>query len=161
MWDAFRHGYTLEDIHVIGGDNGKWWEGYDAHPVVIIDDIRATFCTFSRMLNILDKYECRVECKGASRQLLARRIYITCPFCYDGIWETSEQMDQLYRRLNVIQEIISFDGSEIIKGDAIDQTCPPNKNPQTGEAQAEGVEGSESLRAEGDAEGGDEEHVDP
>jgi len=85
------------------GRNLKWWEGYDAHEVVIVDDFRRDFCTFHELLRILDRYPYRIETKGSSRQLLAKVIIITCP------WEPSElyasrgveDVSQLVRRIDV------------------------------------------------------------
>jgi len=52
----------------VSARNLKWWEGYDAHEVVVVDDFRRDFCTFHELLRILDRYEYRVETKGSSRQ---------------------------------------------------------------------------------------------
>lgn len=85
-------------------NNGKYWEGYDAHESVLLDDFRKDFCKFHELLKILDRYEYRVEVKGASRQLLARKIAITAPFPPEEIYNTREDVKQLTRR---IDEIIS------------------------------------------------------
>lgn len=89
----------------VSGRNLKWWEGYDAHTDVIIDDFRGDFCTFHELLRILDRYPYRVEVKGGSRQLLAKRIFITCPVgpqaAYPGC---GEKINQLLRRITEIRE---------------------------------------------------------
>lgn len=89
----------------ISGKNLKWWEGYDAHEDVIIDDFRRDFCTFHELLRILDRYEYRVEVKGGSRQLLAKRIIITSCHHPRDVYDTREDIGQLIRR---IDEIINF-----------------------------------------------------
>jgi RNA helicase./Putative viral replication protein. len=85
----------------------KWWEGYDAHPDVLFDEFRGDFATFHEMLRILDQYPYRVEHKGGSRQLLARRIIITSCHppseVYNGV--TNEDKLQLFRR---IDKVIKF-----------------------------------------------------
>lgn len=52
------------------GKNLKWWQGYDGHEKVIIDDFRGSFtcldqsgdfCTFHELLRILDRYPYTVE----------------------------------------------------------------------------------------------------
>lgn len=91
----------------ISGKNLKWWEGYDAHEDVIIDDFRKDFCTFHELLRILDRYEYRVEVKGGSRQLLAKKIYITSCYSPDKVYDTREDIDQLLRRINLIVEMRS------------------------------------------------------
>ena len=84
------------------GRNLKWWEGYDAHPNVLIDDFRKDFCTFHELLRILDRYPYRIEVKGTSRQLLAKRIIITCPYHPEIIYDTREDIGQLLRRITKI-----------------------------------------------------------
>jgi len=89
----------------VSGKNLKWWEGYDAHEDVIIDDFRADFCTFHELLRILDRYEYRVEIKGGSRQLLARNIWITSCHPPDGVYSVREDIGQLLRRISLIEKI--------------------------------------------------------
>lgn len=92
------------------GKTLKWWDGYDAHEDIIIDDFRPYFCEFAELLRILDRYPYRVEVKGGTRQLRARRIWITCPKPPDKVYEgTSEDVHQLVRRISVIK----FFGPEV------------------------------------------------
>lgn len=90
---------------------GKWFEGYDGHEYVLIDDIRQDFMKFHELLRLLDRYEMRVECKGGSRQFLAKHIIITSPFHPAKLFKTDERVNQLIRR---IDKIISYP----------DKTCP-------------------------------------
>lgn len=84
--------------------NLKWWEGYDAHENVWIDDMRARRMEFDDLLDLLDSTGFRVECKGGSRQLLAKKIIITAPCPPDKMYKnTGEDMKQLLRRINVIK----------------------------------------------------------
>ena len=91
----------------VSSKNLQWWEGYDGHQGVIIDDFRADFCTFHELLRILDRYEYRIEVKGSSRQLLAEHIIITCPkrpeFAYNN--RSDEDITQLIRRITKTIEI--------------------------------------------------------
>lgn len=82
----------------------KWWEGYDGHEHVIIDDMRASFASFEELLRILDRYPYRVECKGGSRQLLAKTIIITSTFSPYNIYDTGENLVQLLRRIDEVRE---------------------------------------------------------
>ena len=86
--------------------SNKWWEGYDGHEDVIIDDYRPSFSTFTELLRILDRYEYRVECKGGSRQLRAKRIIITTPRSPEETWlsKTEEEIYQLTRRIHHVQQ---------------------------------------------------------
>ncbi len=86
-------------------EDNRWWEGYDAHEEVIIDDYRRDFCKFRTLLRLLDRYEHRIECKGGSRQLRAKKIIITTPKSPVDTWEgrTSEDLQQLLRRIDIIR----------------------------------------------------------
>lgn len=88
----------------------KWWNGYEGHEAVIIDDYRRDFCTFAELLRLLDRYPLTVETKGGTRQMLAKRIYITSPKCPATTWEgrTPEDIDQLLRRIEHIEHFSSF-----------------------------------------------------
>ena len=107
----------------ISARNLKWWEGYDAHTAVIIDDFRKDFCTFHELLRILDRYPYRVETKGGSRQLLAQNIIITCPWAPDILFlnRSAEDIGQLMRR---ISEVKLF-GSEPVDPPAEHTACAP------------------------------------
>lgn len=84
-------------------NGAKWWNGYDGHENVIIDDFRDSWWSLTDMLSILDKYEHRVECKGGERQLRAKRIIVTSAKapeeCYKGC---GEDIQQLLRRINTV-----------------------------------------------------------
>lgn len=87
--------------------NGKWWDGYDAHEEVIINDFRRDYIKFRDLLVIMDPDPLRVEYKGGHRQLLAKGIIITCPKhprdLYTG--KSDEDLYQLTRRFPIIVEI--------------------------------------------------------
>lgn len=85
----------------------KWWDGYDAHEAVIIDDFRDSWWGITEMLSLLDRYERQVECKGGNRQMLAKYIVITSidhpSACYQ--FAKGEPKIQLLRRLDEVIEI--------------------------------------------------------
>lgn len=69
-YEKFPNSYTtMRDL--------RFWEGYDGHEVVIIDDMDASVKK-EDLRRICDRYEYRVNNKGASRQFLARIVVITC-----------------------------------------------------------------------------------
>lgn len=107
--------HPLDDIYKCL-DTSRWMDGYDAHPVLLIDDMRRDFIKFHNLLKLLDRYEYRVETKGGTRQLLAETIYITCPYEPKQLWEnhTGEDLEQLIRR---IDKIIFFSNNI--------EKCPP------------------------------------
>lgn len=87
------------------GETNQWWQGYDAHEDVIINDFRPEFCKFATLLNLFDKYAQMVMTKGGSRQLLAKRMVITCPEHPKDLFEgrVSEDIQQFIRRLKEIR----------------------------------------------------------
>jgi len=95
--------------------NYKWWEGYDADEVVLLDDIRGDFCKFHELLTLLDAHPYRVECKGGSRQLRARYMLITSPYHPASLYQgrTSEDIQQLLRRITHIVLVTGVYGSEV------------------------------------------------
>lgn len=85
----------------------KWWEGYDGHENIIIDDFREYYCEFAELLRILDRYPYRVEVKGGSRQLLAKKIWITCPHKPESVYSMlSEDVTQLTRRIDLCKRFV-------------------------------------------------------
>lgn len=84
-------------------DSNQWWDGYDAHSEVIIDDFRADFCKFHVLLKIFDQYPHRVQVKGGYRQLLATTMIITSPYSPQDTYATREDIGQLLRRLFLIR----------------------------------------------------------
>lgn len=108
--------YDKHGDDVFAPINFKWWEGYDAHKVVIIDDYRRDFCKFHELLKLLDRYPYRVETKGGSRQLLAEYIYITTPHSIDETFgnRCDEDINQLKRRVE--EEICLRKVTEVKEG---------------------------------------------
>lgn len=102
---------TPENTYV-KSSGSKWWDGYDAHEVVILDDFRDSWFEFTEMLSLLDRYEKRVEVKGASRQFKPRMIIVTSVFepkdCYLGLRHRDSQA-QLFRRIDKTIELKSLE----------------------------------------------------
>jgi len=102
-----RYAYEKMPNAYSAASTGKWWEGYDGHEDVIIDEMRSDFLKFHELLRLLDRYEYRVECKGGSRQFLAKRIIITSCYPPEILFQgIGENLKQLFRR---IDKIISHD----------------------------------------------------
>lgn len=87
----------------ISGKDLRWWQGYDGHENVIFDDFRGDFCKFHELLRILDRYPYTVEVKGGSRQLVAKKIWITCPLHPTDVYKNQEDIEQLLRRITKIE----------------------------------------------------------
>lgn len=86
----------------------KWWDGYDGHEDVIIDDYRRDLCPFHELLRLFDRYPLQVEVKGGSRAFVSKRIFVTTPQCPQTTWDgrSEEDIQQLLRR---IEFIVNFD----------------------------------------------------
>ena len=83
--------------------NYKWWDGYDGHKVVLLDDIRGDYCKFHEILKLTGESGFRVETKGGSRQAIYDIIYITSPFHPSELWQTIENKSQLLDRITEIR----------------------------------------------------------
>lgn len=98
-----------DDTHVASRTTSKFWDGYDAHKGVLIDDFRPKWCDFVELLGILDEGPYAVEVKGSSRQLKATKIAITCPYTPQELYSAhNENIEQLLGRISVV---IKVDGS--------------------------------------------------
>jgi len=89
----------------MSNDNAKWFDGYDHHPIVIFDEFRSSFCTFERLLRLIDRYPVQVEVKGGMRQFVPDYIYITSCYHPRDVYDTNENVDQLLRRIDRIKHI--------------------------------------------------------
>ncbi|UJO02098.1 Rep [Tadarida brasiliensis associated circovirus 1] len=89
-------------------DGTKWFDGYDAHENMVLDDFRAGNMKFNFLLKMLDRYPLRLECKGGYRQLLSKKIIITSikhpRDCYQQC-EHDEPMQQLLRRIEKVTKL--------------------------------------------------------
>lgn len=88
----------------------KWWDGYIGQDTVIIDDFRKDFCTFHELLRILDRYPYRINTKGSSLYLQAKKIIITSCYRPEEVYDTREDIQQLLRR---IDEVVEFKYNKI------------------------------------------------
>lgn len=87
------------------GSNLKWWDGYDGHENVIIDDFRDSMLEFALLLRLLDRYPYTIEVKGGTRQFLAKNIWITCSKKPENCYTMSpEDKAQLLRRITKVRE---------------------------------------------------------
>ncbi len=81
----------------------KWWDGYRGEENVIIDEFRGTI-DISHILRWFDRYPVRVERKGSSVPLGAKKFWITSNIgpdeWYPGL--DSATLDALKRRLTNI-----------------------------------------------------------
>jgi hypothetical protein len=87
--------------------NNGWWDGYDAHEIVLIDDFKG-WLEPSNMLDLLDRYPCTVQIKGSRAQFVPKRIYITATK-EPEFWWRQEVVDpiiaELRRRIDRVEYI--------------------------------------------------------
>ena len=84
--------------------DSKWFDGYDGQEVLILNDLRKSTFTFSYLLDLLDRYEFRVEVKNGYAPMLAKVIVVTCSKSHAELWAelggtTNENLGQLTRRI--------------------------------------------------------------
>ena len=84
--------------------DSKWFDGYDGQEVLILNELRKSTFTYSYLLDMLDRYEFRVEVKGGDVPLLAKVIIITCSKAHATLWAelggtANENLQQLTRRI--------------------------------------------------------------
>lgn len=83
--------------------NHKWWDGYDNHEVVILDDLRPDHFTFNFLLKLFDRYPLQVEIKGGTAQFISK--VIVCTSCFNQydfcqLAAGMEDPEQLLRRID-------------------------------------------------------------
>jgi len=94
-----------DEVYITSDPKLHWWEGYDTHPFVVVDDFRPTGIQFSWLLRITDRYPVNVEFKGGSVKFKPRVIVFTGPECLHDTFATRaehrpEDIRQLERRIN-------------------------------------------------------------
>jgi len=103
-------GKSKEAYEILGNEcytcmsTGRWFDGYDGHHMVLIDDMRKDFMKFHELLRLLDRYAMRIETKGGTRQFRAKMIIITSCYHPSEMFDTREDLQQLLRRIDVIRE---------------------------------------------------------
>lgn len=68
--------YAQSHENVYFKQNSQWWDGYDGHTVVVLDDFYG-WLKYDDMLRIMDRYPLLVQTKGGQQQFLARKLVIT------------------------------------------------------------------------------------
>lgn len=94
-----------EDIHKQPASEPKWFEGYDAHPVVIIDEVDFAV-NYPLLKELTDRYPMKVHNKGGMRSFLAKFIILTSlTHPAELFYDYPENGKEMLRR---IDEIISL-----------------------------------------------------
>lgn len=127
-WGTTGTGKTRSAIEEAGEDvwrsncgSLKWFDGYDNQENVIFDDFRASWGSFSTLLNLLDGYPVNVEIKGGHRLFAPKRIWITCPtrpeITYSLVHSKDKdgEIQQLLRRITLVKQFGERDTDDYIE----------------------------------------------
>ena len=105
--------YETNDAYVwtakqMSSGQTAWFDGYDNESEVVFEEFRGQIA-FDSMLNILDRYDCKVQVKGAMCEFVATKIVLTSPI---PPWEwyprnaanLRDNIAQLQRRISRVYE---------------------------------------------------------
>jgi len=104
----------------------QWFDGYDGHSVIIVDDFRESWIPWPALLQFTDRYGFRVPYKGGFRQLLAKAIYFTCVHPPQDAFPSlsyGEPITQFLRRLTHVVPV----PSDAIDGELTVEKCLKGK----------------------------------
>lgn len=81
LWGPTGSGKTrqvmeLDDVYKLDAPY-TWWDGYEGESILLIDDYQSGMIARSRLLNLLDGYQLRLETKGGHTYALWTTVYIT------------------------------------------------------------------------------------
>jgi len=103
---------------------GEWWDGYDEHDTVIIDDFYG-WIRHCELLRILDRYPHQVPIKGGFKEFVPKDIFITSNKPISD-WYDFERIRAspaaLYRRVTTYKWVTMNDDGDTIFQDFIDAT---------------------------------------
>lgn len=57
--------------------HGKWWDNYDGHDVVVVDEMYGNRFSFTELLNLMDRYPHSVEIKGGTVEFTSKTLVFT------------------------------------------------------------------------------------
>lgn len=85
---------------------GEWWDGYDGHSDVLIDDFYG-WLKYDTLLRLCDRYPCQVEIKGGHVNFAPKNIYITSNNWPNKWYKDTHYWPALARR---VEHFVYFNG---------------------------------------------------
>lgn len=100
FWEKYGH----EPVWP-ANDTLKWFDGYSGQDVVLFDDFRGHWCTFSFLLRVLDGYRLQVPVKGGFVWWTPKTIVVTSCYSPEDVYKdkTDESLKQLTRRITSVK----------------------------------------------------------
>ncbi len=91
-------------VYLIHGSELLWWDKYKGEKTICIDEY-ANQIPITRLLNLLDRYQCRLPTKGGFTYALWTKVYITTNLSHLHELARSEHQDALDRRITKVIEM--------------------------------------------------------
>lgn len=68
--------YTADKKTFSKEPDSKWFDGYRGEEITIIDDFKGEI-NYTKMLRLMDRYACKVEVKGGTKEFVSKEIVLT------------------------------------------------------------------------------------
>ena len=81
-------------------DNGKWWDRYESHRVVIFDDMSGSSLPYRDFKRVCDRYPYTVEFKGGSIPLCATTFYLSSCSLPDKWWNPETVREYKFQEIS-------------------------------------------------------------
>lgn len=96
--------FTENPDAYVWGDNNGWWDTYDGHECVILNEFRGQI-PFNQLLTLCDKWDTKVPRRGKEpTPFIAKKIVVTSALRPSDVFHNLAQTDslnQLYRRFQI------------------------------------------------------------
>lgn len=128
-------------------NNTKWWDGYEGQKAIIFSEFDPAAVPYRYLLEILDKWQTKVEVKGDSVQINSPAIFI-CSNTHPKDWYCHEDYAPLERRIHKIVHFKTIYGNaELQKPHECENSEDSLDEGEVNPVPIEGIEGSASEPA--------------
>lgn len=129
------------------GGSTMWFDGYEGESILVLDEFRGSWCKYSWLLRLLDKYPLRLPIKGGHTWALWTKVIITTTHPWQTWYDVADTATgELQRRLHWL---VRFeDHAEVSRARIGDAPPPPpaaGPPPPSGEGLHPVVPGSEVV----------------